>query len=271
MTSAIIPGVTPGRRPKVPRNRAAETAGRVARTLGMHLRHLTTRTAARVAAALALAAAACHSTGDASSTPSPAAPHSASSGLAAVQAGPHVGTDPGRAGRGTPLVAAPGHELAAFAEGCFWGSEDTFRHVTGVVATAVGYTGGHTQAPSYEDVCSHTTGHAEAVLVEYDPAEVTYAKLLDVFWSSHDPTTKNRQGPDIGDQYRSAIFTFSPAQADAARASMADAQKRFARPIVTDITPIGAFWKAEDYHQQYDEKTGRKSCPLPSLGAARGT
>jgi peptide-methionine (S)-S-oxide reductase len=177
----------------------------------------------------------------------------------------NVGTDPGHAGNGTPLVAAPGHELAAFAEGCFWGSENTFRHVPGVVATAVGYTGGHTQNPTYRDVCSHTTGHAEAVLVEYDPQKVTYAKLVGVFFRSHDPTTKNRQGPDVGDQYRSAIFTFSDAQAKDARAAMGDAQRGLDKPIVTEIAPIGSFWKAEDYHQQYDEKTGRESCPLPSV------
>src|SRR6185369_13407780 len=106
----------------------------------------------------------------------------------------HVGSDPGHAGQGTPLVAAPGHELAAFAEGCFWGSEDTFRHVAGVTATAVGYAGGHTKNPNYEDVCSHTTGHAETVLVEFDPTKVSYRELLDVFWRSHDPTTLNRQG-----------------------------------------------------------------------------
>jgi peptide-methionine (S)-S-oxide reductase len=174
-----------------------------------------------------------------------------------------IGTDPGRAGDGTPLVARPGHELAAFAEGCFWGSEETFRHVPGVVATAVGYTGGHTTHPSYEDVCSHGTGHAEAVLVEFDPAKVNYRDLLRAFWDSHDPTTRNRQGPDIGDQYRSAIFTFSPEQEREARTSMAEEQKRQPATIATEVAPIGPFYKAEAYHQQYDEKTGRRSCPLP--------
>lgn len=182
--------------------------------------------------------------------------------------GPKVGTEPGQAGRGTPLVAAPGHALAAFAGGCFWGSENTFRHVPGVVATAVGYAGGHTEAPTYESVCAHGTGHAEVVLVEFDPAQVSYEKLLETFWSSHDPTTKNRQGPDIGDQYRSAIYTLSAAQEAAARASMATEQTRRARPITTELGPLKVFWKAEDYHQQYDEKTGRESCPLPG---ARGT
>ncbi|HTQ07930.1 MAG TPA: peptide-methionine (S)-S-oxide reductase MsrA [Polyangiaceae bacterium] len=174
-----------------------------------------------------------------------------------------VGTAPGHVGAGTPLTPAAGHELAAFAEGCFWGSENTFRHVKGVTATAVGYTGGHTDMPTYEDVSSHTTGHAETVLVEYDPKVVTYADLLHVFWDSHDPTTKDRQGPDIGSNYRSAIFTFSDAQAAAARASEADEQTRQTRPITTEIRPIGRFYKAEEYHQQYDEKSGVESCPLP--------
>ena len=174
-----------------------------------------------------------------------------------------VGTDPGRAGDGTPIVPRPGHQLAAFAEGCFWGSEDTFRQVPGVVATAVGYTGGHTAHPTYEDVCSHTTGHAETVLVEFDPAKVTYRELLSVFWDSHDATTKNRQGPDIGDQYRSAVFTFSPEQEETVRASIAEEQKEHAAKITTEVRPIGLFYKAEAYHQQYDEKTGRRSCPLP--------
>jgi peptide-methionine (S)-S-oxide reductase len=174
-----------------------------------------------------------------------------------------VGTDPGHAGDGTPLVPRPGHELAAFAEGCFWGSEDTFRHVAGVVATAVGYTGGHTAHPTYEDVGSHTTGHAEAVLVEFDPAKVSYRELLRAFWDSHDPTTRNRQGPDVGDQYRSAIFTFSPEQEAAVRASIAEEQKERTAKITTEVRPIGVFYEAEPYHQQYDEKSGRRSCPLP--------
>jgi len=177
----------------------------------------------------------------------------------------NVGTAPGHAGKGTPLVPASGHQLAAFAEGCFWGSENTFRHVPGVVATAVGYTGGHLATPTYEDVSSHTTGHAETVLVEFDPSKVTYAKLLGIFFRSHDPTTKNRQGPDVGDQYRSAIFTFSPAQEADARAAVAEAQSKVKKPIVTQISSIGQFWIGEDYHQQYDEKTGRESCPLPSV------
>jgi len=173
------------------------------------------------------------------------------------------GSNPGHAGAGTPLTPVPGDELAAFAEGCFWGSEDTFRHVAGVVATAVGYSGGHTTKPSYEDVCSHTTGHAETVLVEYDPKKVTYAQLLRTFWDSHDPTTLDQQGPDIGDQYRSEIFTFGAEQDAAARASVTTEQAHYHDKITTLIEPIGPFWKAEGYHQQYDERTGRHSCPLP--------
>ncbi len=187
----------------------------------------------------------------------------ASAPAAAKDDGATVGTDPGHAGAGTPLAAAPGHELAAFALGCFWGSEDTFRHVKGVVATAVGYSGGHTEMPTYETVCSHTTGHAETVLVEFDPKIVSYDKLLSAFWNTHDPTTKNRQGPDVGDQYRSAIFTFSPAQEATARASVAAAQPHLKAKIVTEISTMSRFWKAEAYHQQYDEKTGRASCAKP--------
>ena len=214
---------------------------------------------------LAAAVFACHASSSAAADPAGAP---ASSAVGPSHSKLAVGTDPGRAAAGAPLVPAAGNELAAFAEGCFWGSEDTFRHVDGVVATAVGYTGGHTSNPSYEDVCTHTTGHAETVLVEFDPKKVTYAKLLRAFWDSHDPTTLNRQGPDVGDQYRSAIFTFSAAQATAARASLAQEQSRHKDKIMTEITPIGAFWKAEAYHQQFDERTGRHSCPLPRRGNA---
>jgi peptide-methionine (S)-S-oxide reductase len=175
-----------------------------------------------------------------------------------------VGTDPGRAGAGTPLAAREGHELAAFAMGCFWGSEETFRQVPGVVATAVGYSGGHTDNPTYDSVCSHSTGHAETVLVEFDPKKVSYARLLEVFFATHDPTTKDRQGPDIGDQYRSAVFTFSDAQLAAAREAAAREEGSLKKPVTTVIQPIGRFWIAEEYHQQYDEKAGRRSCPLPS-------
>jgi peptide-methionine (S)-S-oxide reductase len=213
-------------------------------------------------------AAGCVTTSDAppgstSAIDKPAARQAVAAPAVEKSAGATVGTDPGHAGAGTALVAAPGHELAAFALGCFWGSEDTFRHVKGVVATAVGYSGGHTETPTYESVCSHTTGHAETVLVEFDPKITSYDKLLSAFWSTHDPTTKNRQGPDVGDQYRSAIFTFSPAQEATARASLAAAQPRFKAKIVTEISAAGRFWKAEDYHQQYDEKTGRASCAKP--------
>jgi peptide-methionine (S)-S-oxide reductase len=139
-----------------------------------------------------------------------------------------------------------------------------------VTATTVGYTGGHTKNPTYEDVCDHTTGHAETVLVEFDPARVTYTQLLQVFWNSHDPTTLNRQGPDFGDQYRSSIWTFSPEEDAAAHASMAAEQKRTSGTIVTEIRPIGPFYIAEGYHQQYDEKTGRHSCPLPRHAPTSG-
>lgn len=174
-----------------------------------------------------------------------------------------VGTDPGRVGAGTPLAPRPGHALASFAGGCFWGVEDVFRQVPGVTATAVGYTGGHTSRPTYPEVCTHTTGHAEAVLVEFDPARISYEDLLEVFFQNHDPTTRNRQGPDVGDQYRSAVFTFAEEQADAARRAIASAERRLGKPVVTQVSTLGPFWKAEEYHQQYDEKTGTHSCPLP--------
>ena len=214
------------------------------------------------ALAVAVVLCACHPGSSALADTTIGSPPAAS----ASQVG--VGTNPGGAGAGTPLLPAAGHELAAFAEGCFWGSEDTFRHVAGVVATAVGYSGGHTMNPSYEDVCSHDTGHAETVLVEFNPRNVTYAQLLRVFWDSHDPTTPNQQGPDIGNQYRSAIFTFSPAEEAAARASLAAEQPQYKSKITTEIEPIGRFWKAEGYHQQYDEKTGRHSCPIPARKGA---
>ena len=176
---------------------------------------------------------------------------------------PACGTSPGRAGHGTPLVAAGKNQLAIFAQGCFWGVEERLRKVPGVVATAVGYSGGHATNPSYEDVCSSSTGHAEAVLVEYDPARVTYAQLLTFFWETHDPTSGNAQGPDHGTQYRSAIYTFGPEQQKQALASRDEAQKGLRDPITTEIAPAGPFWIAEDYHQQWDEKHGALSCPLP--------
>jgi peptide-methionine (S)-S-oxide reductase len=176
---------------------------------------------------------------------------------------PSIGKRPGNAGHGTPLVASPGHQLASFAQGCFWGVEERFRRVPGVVATAVGYTGGTERDPTYELVSAHETGHAESVLVEFDPARVSYADLLKVFWETHDPTSGDRQGPDRGHQYRSAIFTFGPAQQEAALAARDAEQKKLRDRITTEIKPAGPFWIAEDYHQQWDEKHGYRSCPLP--------
>jgi peptide-methionine (S)-S-oxide reductase len=155
-------------------------------------------------------------------------------------------------------------EKATFAAGCFWGVEAAFRQIKGVQATAAGYSGGSLQNPTYEDVCSDKTGHAEAVQVEYDPAQVSYEELLDVFWNSHDPTTPDRQGPDVGSQYRSVIFYHSPEQQAAATASKERLQKsgKRRRPIVTEIVPAATFWRAEDYHQQYLEKRGLSSCHM---------
>lgn len=153
---------------------------------------------------------------------------------------------------------------ATFAAGCFWGVEAAFRKVKGVAAVTSGYTGGRLEHPTYEEVCSDRTGHAEAVEVEFDPEAVTYEQLLDVFWQMHDPTTPNRQGPDVGTQYRSAIFYHGPEQEAAARAS----RERLARegrlraPIVTEIMPATTFWPAEEYHQRYYERHGIASCRL---------
>ncbi|HET9334089.1 MAG TPA: peptide-methionine (S)-S-oxide reductase MsrA [Gemmatimonadota bacterium] len=156
-------------------------------------------------------------------------------------------------------------EKATFAAGCFWGVEETFRQLPGVVETAVGFMGGTTGSPSYREVCGGRTGHAEVVDLEFDPAKVSYEALLDAFWSCHDPTTKDRQGPDVGSQYRSAIFFHNPTQEAAARASKQrlDAAGRFRRPIVTEIAPAGPFWRAEEYHQRYLEKRGAAACRLP--------
>ena len=153
---------------------------------------------------------------------------------------------------------------ATFGAGCFWGVEEAFRGIEGVTGTAVGYLGGDLENPSYEDVCSGRTGHAEVVQVEYDPSRVSYEKLLDVFWESHDPTTMNRQGPDIGTQYRSAVFFHDEEQEAAALASRErmNASGRFRRPIVTEITRATPFYRAEEYHQQYLAKRGRSSCHL---------
>ena len=171
----------------------------------------------------------------------------------------------------TELSVPPKSELAlqkaAFAAGCFWGVEAAFQQVKGVVSTTVGYMGGRTKNPTYKEVCTDKTGYAETVLVEYDPDKVTYEHLLDVFWSIHDPTTLNRQGPDVGSQYRSAILYYTPQQEEAALAARKKLQdsKKFKKPIVTEIVPSGEFYKAEEYHQKYFEKQGIKpTCHIPS-------
>jgi peptide-methionine (S)-S-oxide reductase len=151
-------------------------------------------------------------------------------------------------------------ETATFAAGCFWGVEAAFRQIPGVLEAVSGYTGGRVENPSYRQVCGHTTGHAEAVEVTFDPQRVSYEQLLSVFWQIHDPTQLNRQGPDVGDQYRSAIFTHSPEQQRAAIASRDLEQAKLSRPIVTQIVPAQKFWRAEEYHQRYVEKNGGAAC-----------
>ncbi len=153
---------------------------------------------------------------------------------------------------------------ATFGAGCFWGVEAAFRQIPGVLSTQVGYSGGKMEDPSYEDVCSDETGHAEVVEVTYDPSKVNYDQLLQVFWENHNPTTLNRQGPDIGTQYRSAIFYHDSEQRAAAEASKTamDASGRWRNPIVTEISPAAPFWRAEEYHQQYLEKRGLASCHI---------
>jgi len=153
---------------------------------------------------------------------------------------------------------------ATFGAGCFWGVEAAFRQIEGVTATRVGYAGGTLDNPTYEDVCSHTTGHAEVVEVTYDPDQVSYDELLDVFWHKHDPTQLNRQGWDIGDNYRSVVFFHEDEQREAALRSKAEEQNRHRRPVVTQVEPAQTFYPAEDYHQQYLEKRGRSSC-TPAL------
>lgn len=153
-------------------------------------------------------------------------------------------------------------EIATFGAGCFWGIEVAFGKIPGVIETAVGYSNGHTKNPTYREVCTDETGHAEVVRVTFDPAQVSYEQLLDAFWTMHDPTQVNRQGPDSGTQYRTAIFTHSPEQeviAKKARAAM-EAGGKFKRPVATEISPAGTFYKAEDYHQKYLEKRGASSC-----------
>ena len=154
--------------------------------------------------------------------------------------------------------------LATFGAGCFWGVEERFRQLPGVEETAVGYMGGETQNPTYQDICMDTTGHAEVVQVEFDPAKISYRDLLDVFWANHNPTTLNRQGPDVGTQYRSAIFYHSPQQkmeAENAKAALASIG-RFKRPIVTQIESASKFFRAEEYHQRYLAKRGMSHCAV---------
>ena len=153
-------------------------------------------------------------------------------------------------------------EKATFGAGCFWGVEVAFRNVPGVTDTAVGYMGGTVANPTYEQVCTDRTGHAEVVQVEYNPDEVSYEQLLDTFWAEHDPTQLNRQGPDVGSQYRSVVFFHSPEQQEQALASKARIQAQNGEPIVTEIAPASDFWRAEEYHQQYLVKRGVATCRI---------
>ena len=155
-------------------------------------------------------------------------------------------------------------EVATFGAGCFWGVEAAFRRTPGVLETAVGYSGGHLEKPTYKDVCTDETGHAEVVQVTFDPQKLSYSQLLDVFWKIHDPTQLNRQGPDYGKQYRTAIFFHSPEQEEIARKSKQalEASGKFHRPIATEISPATTFWRAEEYHQRYLEKRGAESCHI---------
>jgi len=168
--------------------------------------------------------------------------------------------DKTQAPRVEPGEAPEGLEVATFAAGCFWGVEDFFRAVPGVVDSVSGYTGGSLPRPTYEQVCSGSTGHAEAVLVTYNPEKISYEELLEAFWRHHDPTTPNRQGPDIGTQYRSAVFFHDAEQERLAHESLSRAQERFRRPIVTSVVPATTFWPAEAYHQNYVERTGHGAC-----------
>jgi peptide-methionine (S)-S-oxide reductase len=155
-------------------------------------------------------------------------------------------------------------ETATFGAGCFWGVEAAFQGMPGVIETAVGYSGGHMPNPTYKDVCTDETGHAEVVQVTFDPAKVSYEQILNVFWQAHDPTQVNRQGPDFGAQYRSAIFFHSPEQEAIAKKSRAalDASKKLKRPIATEISPASTFYRAEEYHQKYLQKRGAASCHI---------
>lgn len=154
-------------------------------------------------------------------------------------------------------------QKALFAAGCFWGVQYYFDQIPGVVTTTVGYTGGTTKNPTYDEVCSHTTGHAEALLIEFNPQKVTYITLLKQFFRMHDPTQLNRQGPDVGDQYRSAIFFFDEAQEASAKAIRQEAQTNHDKPVVTEISPAGPFFKAEAYHQKFTQRTGIGMCHVP--------
>ena len=156
-------------------------------------------------------------------------------------------------------------EKAIFAAGCFWGVEAAFREVDGVVEAISGYTGGTRDHPTYREVCGDRTGHAEAVEVEFDPAKVSYNRLLAIFWQIHDPTQVNRQGPDVGSQYRSGIFYLTPEQETAAKESREREQDKLSRPIATEITQASTFWPAEDYHQRYFEKHGFVGCHVPTF------
>jgi peptide-methionine (S)-S-oxide reductase len=155
-------------------------------------------------------------------------------------------------------------EIATFGAGCFWGVEAVFRRVPGVIEAISGYSGGHTESPTYKDVCTDQTGHAEVVQVTFDPTKVSYEQLLDAFWKMHDPTQVNRQGPDFGIQYRTAIFCHTPEQQAKAQKSKEalEASGKLRRPVATEITAAGPFWRAEEYHQRYLEKRGQESCHI---------
>lgn len=155
-------------------------------------------------------------------------------------------------------------QFATFGAGCFWGVEETFRKIPGVISTAVGYMGGQMEHPTYQDVCTDRTGHAEVVHIEFDPTQVSYEQLLDVFWKSHNPTTMNRQGPDVGTQYRSVIFYHSPEQKNIADESIKKLteQQAYKNPIVTQVVPAEPFFRAEEYHQKYLEKRGLNNCHI---------
>ena len=168
--------------------------------------------------------------------------------------------DASRAPAIEPGDVPAGMERAAFAAGCFWGVEDFFRELPGVVDVVVGYEGGSTPDPTYEAVCTGSTGHAETALVTFDPAVIGYADLLEAFFRHHDPTTPNRQGPDVGTQYRSAIFAHGPEQERQARQALESYAARFRRPIVTEVVPATTFWPAEAYHQGFTARTGRGAC-----------